>query len=168
MEAIGPRGQRLLWEPGNSKRVSLAGSLFDGGRQRFEARWRGAEAPVFLVEGPTSALGAIWYLPVLQNGWNVAGTAGWAGFTTAALGDAPRAWVFPDGDAPSRRAAADLAALCREQGRGLRLETVPDGLDLLDLLLGSRPASRLPAVPTRPSTAGRRREPGSAAGVARS
>ena len=69
-------------------------------------------------------------------------------------GRRPRAWVFPDGDAPSRRAAADLAALCREQGRGLRLETVPDGLDLLDLLLGSRPASRLPAVPTRPLTAG--------------
>ena len=147
MEAVDTHGERLLWPAQNAKRVSLAGSLFDYGRQRFEVQWRGTGAPLLLVEGPTSALAALWHLPVLQEGWSVIGTAGWAGFAMGALGDAHRIWIFPDGDEPSRRAAEELGTMARESGRGVHIEQVPDGHDLLDLWLAEQAGGPVATAP---------------------
>ena len=156
MEAVSQEGRRIRWPPNGAPRVSLAGSLFDRGRQRFEAQWRGSDAPLFLVEGPTSALAAMWHLPDLRNGWTVAGSSGWAGFSLGALGRAREVWVFPDGDEVSRKAARELHDTDRGNGREMRVETVPDGSDLLDLWRRSQPGGTLPPVVfLLPGTAGR-------------
>ena len=154
LEPVTSSGQRLVWPVSGVHRVSLFGSLFDGGRQRFEVAAAGKpDAPVFLVEGPTSALAASSFLPELREGWSVCGLAGWAGFTAAAVGKARSAWLFPDGDPDSRRAVALLADDLRDEGLAVRVAMVPDGCDLLDLCLARHRFGFRPALGRRSSVA---------------
>ena len=152
LEPVASSGRRLVWPISGVYRVSLFGSLFDGGRQRFEVAPGGKpDAPVFLVEGSTSALAASSFLPELREGWSVCGVAGWAGFTAAAVGKARSAWLFPDGDPDSRRAVALLADELRDEGLAVRVAMVPDGCDLLDLCLGRHRFGFRPALGRRSS-----------------
>ena len=114
-------------------RVSLAGSRFDGGCQRFEVQ-DGRADRVFLVEGPLSALAAPAVFPeLISEGWTVVGVAGWAGFRRAAVGSARIVRVCPDGDADGQRAVARFVEDLVASGLRVLVDQVPPGADLLDL-----------------------------------
>ncbi len=131
-EAIRHTADRLLWPPA-APRVSLAGSRFDGGCQRFEVQ-DGRADRVFLVEGPLSALAAPAVFPeLISEGWTVVGVAGWAGFRRAAVGSARIVRVCPDGDADGQRAVARFVEDLVASGLRVLVDQVPPGADLLDL-----------------------------------
>lgn len=115
-EGLDGDGNRQEWAK-RLKRVSIAGSRFEHGAQRFEAVYHGPKAPVLLVEGPTSALAVPQWRRNSENEWTIAGTNGWTGMTTAAVGAAPTVWIVPDGDAVSLKAARALAKELEEAGR---------------------------------------------------
>jgi len=132
LEAVSGEGRRIRWPPDDAPRVSLAGSRFDSGRQRFEVI-DGSAQRVFLVEGPVSALAARGLFPELASGWSVAGVAGWAGFRRQAVGRARLVRICPDGDDHGIRAAQRLAVDLEACGIEVLVDPVPPGADLLDL-----------------------------------
>lgn len=132
LEAISADATRILWPPNAAPRVSVAGSRFDSGRQRFEVL-DGSSERVFLVEGPLSALAARALFPELATGWSVAGVAGWAGFRRQAAGRARLVRICPDGDPDGVRAAERLAVDLQACGIEVLVDPVPPGADLLDL-----------------------------------
>ncbi len=142
LEAISPQGVRLEFRRAHASRVSLAGCSFRGGR-RFDVR-RGDGERLLLVEGPVSALAVLLRYPALDERWGVAGVAGWAGFTPAAVGSATRVVLCADGDPDGRRAVGRLADLLRADGRSVWVLHAPDGRDVADLWV------RAGASPWRP------------------
>ena len=132
IEAIHSGADRILW-PSGAPRVSLAGSRFDGGCQRFEVQ-DGRADRVFIVEGPLSAMAAPAVFPeLISEGWTVVGVAGWAGFRRAAVGPARMVRVCPDGDADGQRAVGRFVEDLVASGLRVLVDQVPPGADLLDL-----------------------------------
>ena len=131
LEAVSSPGVRLEFRRAHAARVSVAGSSFRGGR-RFDVRI-GDGDHLLLVEGPVSALAAVLRYPALDSGWGIAGVAGWAGFTPAAVGSASRVVLCADGDPDGRRAVGRLAGLLRSEGRSVWVLDAPDGRDVADL-----------------------------------
>ena len=144
LEAIRPTADRILW-PSAAPRVSLAGSRFDAGRQRFEVL-DGRADRVFLVEGPLSALAAPSLFPELAaDGWTVVGVAGWPGFRRAAVARARLVRVCPDGDPDGERAVERFVEDLVASGLQVLVDPVPPGADLLDLYRWG--GSTVPSVP---------------------
>ena len=131
-EAVTADGLRLGWLPTGAPRVSVAGSRFDAGRQRFEVL-SSPSSRVFLVEGPLSALAAPAVFPDLLEGWTVVGVAGWAGFKRAAVGSARIVRVCPDGDSDGERAVSRFADDLAASGFQVLVDAIPQGADLLDV-----------------------------------
>ena len=132
VEAISSAGRRIPWPPQNAPRVSLAGSRFDSGRQRFEVVEADTQR-LFLVEGPISALAAPLLFPELADGWSIAGVAGWSGFRRQAVGNARVVRICPDGDPDGQRAVDRLVDDLLASGIDVLLDPIPPGVDLLDL-----------------------------------
>ena len=132
VEALDQAGRRIPWPPAGAPRVSLAGSRFDSGRQRFEVL-DSASRSLFLVEGPLSALAAPALFPELATGWTVVGVAGWAGFRRQAVGAARVVRVCPDGDTDGQRAVQRFVDDLVASGMEVWVDPVPPGVDLLDL-----------------------------------
>ena len=132
VEALDQAGHRIPWPPAGAPRVSLAGSRFDSGRQRFEVL-DSASRSLFLVEGPLSALAAPALFPELATGWTVVGVAGWAGFRRQAVGAARVVRVCPDGDPDGQRAVQRFVDDLVASGMEVWVDPVPPGVDLLDL-----------------------------------
>ena len=82
---------------------------------------------------PVSALAAEPRYPALDERWGVAGVAGWAGFTPAAVARATRVVLCADGEADGRRAVGRLAEVLRYEGRSVWVLDAPDGRDVADL-----------------------------------
>ena len=138
VEAISSAGRRIPWPPQNAPRVSLAGSRFDSGRQRFEVVEAGTER-LFLVEGPISAMAASLLFPELAQGWSIAGVAGWSGFRRQAVGNARVVRICPDGDLDGQRAVDRLVDDLLASGIDVFLDPIQPGVDLLDLYRAGGP-----------------------------
>ena len=132
LEAITRSSDRLPWPPTGAPRVSVAGSRFDAGRQRFEVLSSPSDR-LFLVEGPLSALVAPAVFPELLDDWSVVGVAGWGGFKRAAVGAARTVRICPDGDADGQRAVSKLAEDLLACGFEVLVDQIPVGADLLDV-----------------------------------
>ncbi|MCP9915342.1 primase-helicase zinc-binding domain-containing protein [Cyanobium sp. ATX 6F1] len=187
-----PAGAQLFWIqrlcPGRSGRKAFLHRVWlDGGwhrpsrRDAFSCEWPAPrslyglhhlvarpEAPVLVVEGEATADAAALLFPqhvVISwaNGTNAIAKADWSPLAGRSL------TLWPDADAPGRRAMQRLASLMAEQGCPVQLveppATVPESWDLADAdWTPAQAAERLQEWVTPPPAGEADESPGEAAG----